>query len=291
MDTNDIRCFELVYEKRSFNQAAKEMFISPQGLGRIIRNLEAECGTRFFERTGNGLIPTESAELFYDHARQISDLMNHMLFEMHQLANKDQVLRIGCANGIFHVLPLQSLKDFEERNPQLKIEWSEFENHSIPDLLKDHKLDYGCVVGQVSDPAFKQVLLSKTRIAVLVYEGHPLYEEESITLEMLKEEPLLTMGNNFHIFENLMNACHERGFEPNIAAKTMDGGLLYHLCDQKMGLAITPDFRMKRIWQDSLRAIPLENFPTWDVYGIYLKDNASFLNIRHFNAYLQEIKS
>ncbi len=42
MDTKDLRCFCRVYEERGINQAAKQLFISPQGLSRIIAKLEAE---------------------------------------------------------------------------------------------------------------------------------------------------------------------------------------------------------------------------------------------------------
>lgn len=42
MDTKDLRCFRQVYEDRSINQAAKQLFITPQGLSRIITKLEGE---------------------------------------------------------------------------------------------------------------------------------------------------------------------------------------------------------------------------------------------------------
>ena len=49
MDTKDLRCFRLVYEERSINQAARHLFITPQGLSRIISRLEEELHTLLFE--------------------------------------------------------------------------------------------------------------------------------------------------------------------------------------------------------------------------------------------------
>lgn len=54
MDTKDLRCFRQVYEDRSINQAAKQLFITPQGLSRIITKLEEELQARLFERTPMG---------------------------------------------------------------------------------------------------------------------------------------------------------------------------------------------------------------------------------------------
>ena len=63
MDTKDIRCFCRVYEERGINQAAKQLFITPQGLSRIITKLEAELQTTLFERSVRGLCPTARTAL------------------------------------------------------------------------------------------------------------------------------------------------------------------------------------------------------------------------------------
>ena len=62
MDTKDIRSFRLVYEERSINQAAKQLFITPQGLSRIIHKLEEELQIVLFERTKGGMVPTECGD-------------------------------------------------------------------------------------------------------------------------------------------------------------------------------------------------------------------------------------
>lgn len=62
MDTRDLRCFRLVYEEGSINKAANQLFITPQGLSRIIRKLEDEFQTSLFKRTTSGTIPTKSGD-------------------------------------------------------------------------------------------------------------------------------------------------------------------------------------------------------------------------------------
>ena len=48
MDIKDIRSFMECYETRSINKAAKSLFISPQGLGKILDRLESELHVQFF---------------------------------------------------------------------------------------------------------------------------------------------------------------------------------------------------------------------------------------------------
>ncbi len=56
MDTKDLRCFCRVYEERGINQAAKQLFISPQGLSRIIAKLEAELQVALFKRSARDCV-------------------------------------------------------------------------------------------------------------------------------------------------------------------------------------------------------------------------------------------
>ena len=42
MDIKDLKCFAAVYEERSINRAAGKLFITSQGLGKVIHKLEEE---------------------------------------------------------------------------------------------------------------------------------------------------------------------------------------------------------------------------------------------------------
>ena len=66
MDTKEIRSFRLVYEERSINKAAEQLFITPQGLSRIIHNLEEELQITLFERT-KGEWFRQSAGIIFIH--------------------------------------------------------------------------------------------------------------------------------------------------------------------------------------------------------------------------------
>ena len=59
------------YETRSINKAAKSLFISPQGLGKLLDRLEQELRIQLFERTKQGLIPTEAGVFFYEKSQKL----------------------------------------------------------------------------------------------------------------------------------------------------------------------------------------------------------------------------
>lgn len=79
MDTRDIRCFRLVYEASSINKAAGQLFITPQGLSCIIRNLESELQVELFVRAANGTTPTDAG--FLIGAASHADLASRTVYQ------------------------------------------------------------------------------------------------------------------------------------------------------------------------------------------------------------------
>lgn len=287
MDTKELEYFQVVYQERSMNQAAKKLFISPQGLGKIIRNLEGEFQTEFFQRTKKGMLPTESAHLFYVRSREIADKMNQLKEEMSQFKKRDRILRIGCANGVLKAVSLNIILEFIRSHPDIHVEWSEYENSLLLSKICASELEYGFVVGETENPEVCQRLVYSGSQALFVYKGHPYYEKDYITLDMLKDEELLIMNEQFHMYHDFMKACSIQGFSPKIRAKVMDGGTLFQLCARNMGLAVAPDFGWDAYPKDQIRPVPFEGNPSWNIYGTFLQEKGRFETIRKFDHYIR----
>ena len=119
MDTRDIRCFRLVYEERSINKAAHQIFITPQGLSRIIVKLENELQTQLFQRTANGTIPTESGHYFYTQSQELLYHLEDLKQKMQKLNHRQRTIRIGFACGSLNVLPLEQISHLTDYYPEL----------------------------------------------------------------------------------------------------------------------------------------------------------------------------
>lgn len=167
----------------SMHRAAEHLFISAQGLGKIIKNLEHEYNTTFFVRSQNGVIPTDSAKLFYDWSKELVLQDAHIKTEINNLNNGINRLRIGCASGILKAIQLKTILDFANSNKTLHVEWSEYSNEEVINKLLNYDIEYGIVVGLHDYPNLEQVKLCQCNLVLYVYEGHPYYEKEKIPLE------------------------------------------------------------------------------------------------------------
>lgn len=287
MNVKDLKSFEAVYEECSINQAAQRLFITPQGLSRNIKMLERELDTVLFERTKQGVRPTKSAELLHKRAgiliREFEEIRNGI----EQLKNEEKLLRIGCACGVFNVLSFPVIQEFIEENSDIFVEWCEYSNQEVKERLKDSTIEYGFLVGEWKEEGMKNQRLAGCGVSLLVYEGHPYYEQREVTIDMLRGEKLILMNEYFRIYHDFLEACRARGFLPEIAAKTADANFQYQLCRQRMGLAVVPNFAAEHFRMDNMRAVPFREQLKWEVYGVCKEDNGGYAVIRALEEYLQ----
>ena len=288
MNTKDLKCFQTVYEEGSIHQAARKLYITPQGLSKNIKILENELGTVLFERTKKGITPTESAEFLYRKAERIIAQMEEIEYGLRQLEQQKIVLRIGCACGVFNAIPFQLILNFMESRPDIRVEWCEYSNQEVKELLGASRIEYGFIVGECGAEAVIQKKLASRDVLLLVYEGHPLFDCKQVSIDMLRDENLILMNEHFHMFHDFCKACQVRGFLPRIAAKTADGPFLYKLCAQKIGLAVIPDFMVDDFKMEHMRAVPFAEKLTWEVYGVYRENNRNYETITAFDAYLKQ---
>src|SRR3954468_9677153 len=69
MDLNQLRCFVAVAEELHFGRAARRLDMLPSALGRHIRLLEEDLGTRLLARTTRNASLSEDGAALLDEAR------------------------------------------------------------------------------------------------------------------------------------------------------------------------------------------------------------------------------
>ena len=251
--------------------AASKLFLSPQGLSKIIRSLEDECGAQLFSRTKEGLVPTESGKLFYDKSKVIVRDMNDMFTSIEAVNDKEKRFKIGFAAGTLRVVDIPCVKSFMESNPEILASWCEVENERVLKQLLNDEIGFGFVVGRPNVNNVVAELVSAIELVIYVYKGHPLWDASEVGIADIREEAILSMSPKYHIYHDVINACHMNGFNPNIVAELSEGESIYKLVMNKIGLGILPRFFADT---EEIRAIHIKDAYTWDVYGVYRTDSA-----------------
>ena len=73
MNQKQLSYFLEVYRCRNIQAAADKLYLTHQGLSRVIRSLEEELGSPLFMRTNRGLEPTDFATTLVPHVQRLLD--------------------------------------------------------------------------------------------------------------------------------------------------------------------------------------------------------------------------
>ena len=158
-----------------------------------------------------------------------------------------------------------------ESNPEVLASWSEYENEQIIKRILNDEISFGFVVGKPNNSNLVMELVKSIDLVAYVYKGHRFWTEKQINIADLKLEQIISMNEKYHVFHDVVNACHLNGFSPNIVAKVGEGESIYRLVKNQVGIGISPKFFDD---SDDIRAIEIKDSYSWDVYGVYREDSA-----------------
>ena len=283
MDTRDIRCFRLVYEEQSIHKAAKQLFITPQGLSRIIQKLESELQLSLFRRTAQGVVPTESGSYFYQQSQTLIYQLDDLKVKLQNLHDTEQRFRLGFSCGILNLLSLQKLNSMQMQISNAKIQWEELENLEVIEQVRRGLLDLGVIIGTAPVNDLAAQTLCSCKMNALIYPGHPFYERDRLSIKDLKEQPLITLNQKYFTYHSLIQRCEDFGFLPDIVFTTMESQLIYRFCLQEAGIGIDADIHRDNFLLRNLHRIELYDAIPWKISLIYnrsISNNEVFKKIR-----------
>ena len=123
MDWDNVRVFLAVARAGQFVAAARRLKLDHATVSRRIAALEAALGARLFERRTTGARLTSSGERFLAAAEEMESAFLHAQAEISDVdVELTGDVRIGAPDGFATYYLAGALRDFVERNPNLRIQ-------------------------------------------------------------------------------------------------------------------------------------------------------------------------
>lgn len=131
---------------RSLTKAASELFISQSALSQSISKLEKELGMLLFTRSRNGVVPTADASFFLERADKIMGIVDEMKNKSKEINQLSRKLSIGTVAGLHLHFLTDTLLTFQQRFPQLEIDYMEASSLSLRESVIHQELDISLIV-------------------------------------------------------------------------------------------------------------------------------------------------
>ena len=260
MDMKDLEYFRVICQEKSIGQAARRLYLSSQGLGRILRNMEAELDTTLLVRTKKGIVLTESGKALLKTAEQIGESWQNLSQEIRNIENRKRgAVDLLSAYGIIRLLTPDCLTAFREAWPDIELGYREYPDCQVERLFLEKEGNVAFSIGPCPEGLYDIMELESFSVKLLVNESHPLSRKKEVTIEDLRGEKLFIESSEFKIYHLICDKCREAGFEPDIVYETSGFSLCHKMVAKNRGLSVTVDFVFDDMRQNGLVMIPFSD--------------------------------
>lgn len=266
MDINQLHGFREICRYGSMTKAARVLYQSPQGLSRMVKNLEEELDTVLLYRSAAGVELTDSGRCLLEYAESVLEGYKKMQREL-QLIRENQLGEVNLlsAYGILRLVKPESLLEFRKKFPEIRFRYHEYPDFMVERLFDQKEGNVAFSIGPFQGDKYEVTKLASFPISLIVNRNHPLAERKQVSIRELKEESFYLEGEEFKIYYIIREACLEHGFEPRIVFQTSGFSLCRSVVSRGSGISFVVDHIYQEMESRDVVKIPLEENLRWNV--------------------------
>lgn len=255
MDLSQLRAFVTVAESGSFSTAAGELHLSQPAVSKRIANLEAQLGTRLFDRIGREVRLTEPGRTLLGRAAAILREIQDTETQVRNLAGSvGGVLSIATSHHVgLHRLP-PILRSFSQRHPQVHLDLDFLDSEVAHDLVLHADAEIGVVtLAPEGHPRLDYELLWCDPLRFVVARDHPLASRSQVGLEEFRRHTVVLPGMATYTGRIVVSLFQSHGLELRVSMSTNYLETIRMLVSVGLGWSVLPETMV----DDSLVAIPV----------------------------------
>jgi DNA-binding transcriptional LysR family regulator len=261
MELHQLRCFVAAAEELHFGRAAQRLEMLPSALGRYIRLLEDDLGTRLMTRTTRSVTLTDDGAVLLKEARTLLAQADSLAVRFHARGRKQgATVRLGAIDSAAAGLLPMLLHDFRERRPDVTVKLTEDKTIRLLPRLISGRLDIALVrPPEKPDRRLEFLFLLHETAVVAVSDRHPLASRKRLTVADLAEQPLIVPERQSrpHSHDLTMKLFAQAGLHARVVQLADEKQTIVNLVAAELGVAIVPRW-MSRMAARGVRYVPLE---------------------------------
>ena len=241
MDIKQLNYFIQIANDESYSTASKKLYISQPALSKVVKNLEQELNMKLFYSSERKTKLTDEGRAFFEKAQKLVEDFNHLLESTGKSDKTEKgFLSLGLMPIVGSCFLSEIVIEFQKEYPNIDISISEKGANSIQQDVFLGTMDIGCAITPIYSNQFEIIPIIHDRNMVLVNENHPFASKEKLTVSDLIDENLVIFSEEFTLNQQIMAACKEVGFKPNVAVTSTQWDFLTELVALNFGISILP---------------------------------------------------
>jgi DNA-binding transcriptional LysR family regulator len=260
MDLHQLRCFVAAAEELHFGRAAQLLGMMPSALGRHVRMLEDDLGTRLLTRTTRSVSLTDDGAMLLKQAHELLAQADRLAASFRARGRaQGATIRVGAIDSAAAGLVPALLHDIREQHPDIIVRLVEDKTIRLLPRLLSGRLDLALVrPPEHADKRLQFLFLLHETAVVAVSERHAFAGRPNLTIADLADEPLIVPERRSrpHSHDLTMKLFAEASVPAHVVQIAEEKQTIVNLVAAEIGVAIVPRWT-SRMAARGVRYVPL----------------------------------
>lgn len=218
-----LQYFAEVVKTNNISKAAKNLYVSQPAISAAIRELEKEFNTSLFIRYNNQITLTDEGHYLYRLAMGLLDNFEKVKSDMFAFLKQFEILKIGIPPMLGTFILPSIINAYTKQNPNVEIQLLELGSKANRQALIDREINMGLTVKSKDEELPEPLTYTKLMDTTLLFSinsNHQLAKKEVISINELKDFPLILMKSDCLQPTLVENAFAQQNLFPNVKIKT-----------------------------------------------------------------------
>jgi LysR family hydrogen peroxide-inducible transcriptional activator len=241
MEVHQLRYFCAVAKHGTFTRASEVEHVAQPSLSQQILKLEAELGSRLFDRLPRSARLTVFGKAFLPKAERILRELEEAKTELQEMAgNEKGDVVVGIIPTIAAYLLPKLLKGFAARHPLITLKIIEDITPTLLQRLHDGTIDMAIAALPITEGDLASEELFEEKFYAVLPKTHRRASSKSISLTDLNREPFLLLKEGHCFRDSLIAACHKSKVTPSVVFESGQFATILAMVSAGMGVSAVP---------------------------------------------------
>ena len=239
MEIEHLYEFTVIAKLQSFSRAADELCMSQSSLSKHILALERELGVPLLVRNPRSVELSPAGAQILPLAAQAYEIQNKISVAAAKQSSRERsLLKLASIPVMAQYNITGILAKFQRLHPNVTLEVTECEQRELTSLLEEGGCELAFSRRSREDAPLEYLEFCRDNLVAVVSKDHALAAHKTLTLEQLREEPLLFLDQRTGLHALCDELCHRAGFAPKVVYTGHRPENIVELSAQNMGIAL-----------------------------------------------------
>ena len=268
MELRQLVSFYHVAQLRSVSKAARTLELGQPTVTTHLRKLEDEFAITLFDRIKRPIQLTSEGSILLELVTPVVQAVDTLKTQMDYSEHRGSFVVGAYPDLVMHHLP-PGIQAFSKNHPDVRIQLLARPYTPLLRLVKSGEID---LAFSAPPPADDQSLdfqeLFKFDIVLMTPLGHPLLEQDKITLKDLSPWPLILSGPESQTRQRVDQELRNQGVVWDVVLALDDTESIKRYVETGMGVAVCADFTLHQKDHDRLGVVRLDHIFDSSVIGV-----------------------